>query len=109
MKKASSQAVPSPPKKKPVVPKSPPWLAPNMRAKPNIQKSAEDSRKSTKFLKATLMLFLERTKPLSRQQKPACMSMTKAAHSRTQAMSSGVCVMFASGALGRRRARRRDL
>ncbi len=57
---------------------------------------ADDKRKLTKFLIATLMLFLERTRPLSRQQKPACISITRVEQSKTQAMSSGVCIVAVS-------------
>jgi hypothetical protein len=39
--------------------------------------------KEIRFFRATLMLFLERTDPASRQVKPACMKNTKA----VQAMS----------------------
>ncbi len=75
------------PKKKPDNPNNPPAVAPNIKPKPNIQKTTEERQKSAKFLAATLMLFLLRTKPLSRQEKPACISMTRAAQTRIHAMS----------------------
>jgi hypothetical protein len=45
-------------------------------------------RKLTKFLIATLIEFFDRTNPLSRAVKPACMKRTSAAQVRSQAMST---------------------
>jgi hypothetical protein len=44
--------------------------------------------KSAKFFPATLMLFFERTMPLSSEENPACMNITKAAAIKTHAISS---------------------
>ena len=74
-------------KKKPDVPNNPPEVTPNINANPKIQNKAEAMQKSAKFFAATLMLFLVRTEPLSRQAKPACINMTRAAQMRIQATS----------------------
>lgn len=87
MKNAINQGPAVSPKKKPDVPNNPPAVTPNINPKPNTQKTTEERQKSAKFLAATLMLFLVRTKPLSRHEKPACMSMTRAAQMRIHAMS----------------------
>ena len=54
-------------------------VGPCMKANPATQKASEEVQKSTRFLIATLMLFLARTRPVSRQVNPPCMSMTRAA------------------------------
>ncbi len=87
MKKAISSAVPSPEKNAPDQPNQPPTLSPNIKANPNAQNTAVVRQKSAKFLAATLMLFLVRTSPVSSDEKPACMNMTRAADTRIQAMS----------------------
>ena len=92
IKNATSQGSLAWLKKKPVVPIIPPWLTPNIRAMPRDQKMAVEMQKSTKFLIATLMLFFDRTKPLSRQENPACMSMTRAVQFKSHRMSIIPCV-----------------
>ena len=79
-----------PSKKKPSVPTKPATVGPNIRANPPAQNSADDKQKSTRFLTATLILFLERTNPVSKQQKPACISSTSAVQLITQVMSWSV-------------------
>ena len=88
MKKAISHGLAVSEKRKPDDPNSPPTEEPNIRAKPNSQKTEVVRQKSAKFLPATLMLFLDRTSPLSSDEKPACISMTSAAQIRIQAISS---------------------
>ena len=87
MKNAINQGSAASPKKNSDVPINPPALAPNIKPNPKSQNTTEERQKSAKFLVATLMLFLVRTRPLSRQEKPACINMTRAAHTRIQAMS----------------------
>src|SRR4029453_9628625 len=64
-----------------------PALRPNMRPKPNNQKSEAAMRKFAKFLIATLTEFFDRTSPLSSAVKPACMKSTSAAATSSQAIS----------------------
>src|SRR5262245_7287290 len=70
-------------------PTRPAASTPNMRPKPNSQKSDDATRKLAKFLIATLIEFFERTRPLSSAVKPACMNRTRAAETSSQAMSTG--------------------
>src|SRR5262245_10712248 len=66
-----------------------PALRPNMRPKPNNQKSEAAMRKFAKFLAATLIEFFDRTSPLSSAVNPACMKSTSAAATSSQAISMG--------------------
>ena len=59
-----------------------------MRPKPTTQNTVPDRQTSARFLIATLMLFFERTNPVSRQQNPAYMTKTRAVQIRTQTKSS---------------------
>jgi hypothetical protein len=77
-------------KRKQLVPRRPFQLRPNMRANPEIQNMGLAMQKSMRFLIATLMLFFERTRPVSRQQNPACMSMTSAVATMSHTRSTGV-------------------
>lgn len=70
------------------VPMKPKKLSPNIRGNPTSENIRDAMQKSTRFLMATLMLFLARTKPLSKQQKSACMVLTRMAHKITQRISS---------------------
>ena len=78
----------------PVVPNHPLIEAPNINANPNSQNMPSERQKSAKFFAATLILFLVRTRPLSSDEKPACMNMTNAAHIRIQAISSASAVVI---------------
>src|SRR5512132_602827 len=69
-------------------PMRPASLAPNINPNPKSQKSDAAIRKLTKFLIATLIEFFERTSPLSRAVKPACMKRTSAAQMRSHAIST---------------------
>lgn len=60
------------------VPNKPHAEVPNMRPYPKVQKMIEAMQKSTTFLMATLILFFARTKPVSKQVNPACISKTNA-------------------------------
>ena len=75
-------------KKNPDEPNRPPTEAQNMTANPKTQNTPVVRLKSAKFFPATLMLFFERTIPLSSEENPACMNITKAAATRTHAISS---------------------
>ena len=88
MKKAINQGLEDSLKKKLEVPNNPALEIPNIRPNPNSQNTADETQKSAKFFAATLILFFDLTEPLSRQVKPACINMTKAAHMRSQATSS---------------------
>ena len=69
------------------VPIQPLRVAPNMRPKPRAQKRQKEIAKSVKFLSATLMLFFERVKPLSRHMKPPCIIKTSDAVTNIQRIS----------------------
>ncbi len=97
-KNAMRNGVPSE-KKNPDEPNRPPTEAPNITANPNTQKTPVVRLKSAKFFPATLMLFLERTIPLSSEEKPACMNITRAAATRTQAISRACSVGMARSVL----------
>src|SRR5262245_47133202 len=84
----------------PDVPKTPPASTPNITAKPKSQKSDAATRKFAKFLIATLIEFFDRTSPLSRAVKPACMKKTSAAQTSSHAMSTGAT--FGTGSPGQR-------
>src|SRR5690606_9789340 len=70
------------------VPNQPASLAPNMTPKPNSQYRSTEQAKSVMFLSATLMAFLLRVSPDSRQRKPSCMLNTSTAHNTTQRVST---------------------
>jgi len=86
-KKAMRHGSVDPLNRQPDVPNRPHQLAPNMIAKPNAKNVADEMQKSMKFLIATLMLFLARTSPVSKQQKPACISITRKPQLKTQITS----------------------
>ncbi len=92
MKNAIRKAPAVSEKKRSEEPNQPPTVSPNMRANPKAQKTAAVSAKSAKFLAATLTLFFVRTLPLSNEEKPACMNITRAAATRIQAISSASAV-----------------
>ena len=83
------------------MPNNPQELVPNMRANPMLQNIMVEIQKSTTFLIATLILFLARTKPVSRQVNPACMSRTSAVQISIQMSEDNCrsCVMGNSGLL----------
>ena len=74
-------------KANPERPKNPAALAPNISPKPTSQKPRPATQKSITFLTATLMEFLARTMPDSRQVKPACIRITRIVQIRTQIVS----------------------
>jgi hypothetical protein len=74
----------------------PPSPAPNISPKPNSQNSDAATRKFAKFLIATLIEFFDRTRPLSRAVKPACMNSTSAEQKRSQPMSTVSIVVTGS-------------
>ena len=65
----------------PIIPKA---VSPNISVKPMSENINEAIQKSTKFLMATLILFLALTRPFSRQQNPACMILTRMAQKTIQ-------------------------
>src|SRR5262245_46478295 len=64
--------------------------APNIRPKPNSQKSDAATRKLAKVLRATLIEFFDRTSPLSSAVKPACISSTSTAQRSSHARAAGL-------------------
>ena len=62
-------------------------LGPNASPNPIVQNTVLEIRRSSMFLTATLVLFLVRTSPASRQRKPVCMIKTSATHSVIQTMT----------------------
>ena len=71
-----------------------PSCAPNMMPNPNSQKSMAATIKSNAFLSATLIAFLLRVRPDSRQRNPPCIIKTSMAainnHNVSSALISGI-------------------
>lgn len=63
-------------------PIKPPCDQPNIRPKPIKKKPMAPADISQAFFITMLMAFLEREKPISRRQKPACIRKTNAADTR---------------------------
>ena len=59
----------------------------------------EDRVRGARFFKATLMLFLLRVRPASRQRNPPCIRNTNPAQTRTQKISSSVLSTASGGRL----------
>ena len=68
-------------------PTKPPWEKPNIREKPTKKKPIAPADISQAFFMTMLMAFLEREKPISNKQNPACIRKTKAADIRTKSAS----------------------
>tara|TARA_B100002051_G_scaffold115972_2_gene110284 strand:- start:58634 stop:58963 length:330 start_codon:yes stop_codon:yes gene_type:complete len=65
------------------VPRKPISVGPNIKPNPRSQKVIVARPKSVMFLMATLIEFLFRVRPDSRQRKPACINRTRAAEINT--------------------------
>jgi hypothetical protein len=63
-------------------------LDPNINAKPNPQNNNMGITMDMRFLIATLMLFLDRVIPTSRQRKPACINNMRTEENKIQKTST---------------------